>query len=104
MWLRLLLRWLRLHGSRFYNFIGLDAFKSKFNPESWEPIYGIAEGRRFPPSALYAIAGVFSDGAPLRLVARSVVRAAATEAASLLHRIIDRGVTRSSTPLHERRT
>ena len=103
LWLRFLLRWLRLHGSRFYNFIGLDTFKSKFNPESWEPIYGIAEGRRFPPRALYAIAGVFSNGAPIRLVTRSVLRAAATEATSLLHRIIGRGVTRSATQLHERR-
>jgi phosphatidylglycerol lysyltransferase len=104
LWLRVLLRWVRLHGSRFYNFIGLDAFKAKFNPEEWEPIYGIAEGRRFPPSALYAIAGAFSNGAPLRLVARSVLHAAATEATSALHRIIGWWATRSRTQLHERRT
>ncbi|HEV7837323.1 MAG TPA: DUF2156 domain-containing protein [Gemmatimonadaceae bacterium] len=103
LWLRFLLRWVRLHGSRFYNFIGLDTFKAKFNPESWEPIYGIAEGRRFPPSALYAIAGAFSEGAPLRLVTRSVVEAAVTEAASLLLRVIGRGGSRPRTPLHERR-
>jgi len=74
LWLRFILRWCRLHGSRFYNFIGLDAFKAKFNPEDWEPIYGIAEGKRFPASALYAIAGVFSNGAPLRLMTRSVLQ------------------------------
>jgi len=102
LWLRFLLRWVRLHGSRFYNFVGLDAFKAKFNPESWEPIYGIAEGKRFPPSALYAIAGAFSAGEPLRLVARAVLHALVSEAASLVQRIIGRG-TRSGTQLHGRR-
>jgi phosphatidylglycerol lysyltransferase len=63
-WLRLVLRWVRLYGARFYNFGGLDAFKAKFNPEEWEPIYAIAEGASFPPRALYAIAGAFSGGTP----------------------------------------
>jgi len=81
-WLRFLLRWVRLHGARFYNFDGLDAFKAKFNPQAWEPIYGIAEGSRFPARALYAIAGVFSGGAPIRLVARALLRAVSQELAS----------------------
>lgn len=102
-WLRFLLRWVRLHGTRFYNFIGLDAFKAKFNPESWEPIYGIAEGTRFPPSALYAIAGAFSAGAPVRLVTRAVLHAAAAEAASFLRRIIAPVTTLSGTQLRGRR-
>jgi lysylphosphatidylglycerol synthetase-like protein (DUF2156 family) len=102
LWLRLLLRWVRLHGSRFYNFVGLDSFKAKFNPESWEPIYGIAEGKRFPPSALYAIAGAFSAGEPLRLVARAVLHAVVSEAAALLQRTIGRG-RRTGKQLHGRR-
>jgi phosphatidylglycerol lysyltransferase len=88
LWLRFLLRWIRLHGARFYNFVGLDAFKAKFNPDAWEPIYGIAEGPRFPPRALYAIAGAFSGGAPIRLVGRSLLRAAIDEIASLLKRVV----------------
>jgi phosphatidylglycerol lysyltransferase len=75
LWLRVVLRWVRLHGARFYNFDGLDAFKAKFNPEKWEPIYAIAEGASFPPRALYAIAGAFSGGAPIRLVLRALFRA-----------------------------
>ena len=75
-WLRLVLKWVRVHGRRFYNFGGLDAFKAKFNPEAWEPIYAIADSPKFPPRALYAIAGAFSGGAPLALVARAVLRAA----------------------------
>jgi phosphatidylglycerol lysyltransferase len=88
-WLKILLHWVRLHGARFYNFAGLDAFKAKFNPQSWEPIYAIAEGKRFPPSALYAIAGAFSGGAPFRLVARAVGRAGLEELSSLAGRTGD---------------
>ena len=83
LWLRFVLRWVKLHGARFYNFGGLDAFKAKFNPDFWEPIYAIAEGPRFPASALYAIAGAFSGGAPVRLVIKALVRAAGDEIAWL---------------------
>lgn len=83
LWLRFVLEWVRLHGARFYNFGGLDAFKAKFNPQSWEPIYAIAEGPKFSPTALYAIAGAFSGGAPIRLVARALLRAAFEELVSL---------------------
>lgn len=74
-WLRFALRLVRLYGARFYNFGGLDAFKAKFNPEEWEPIYAIAEGASFPPRALFAIAGAFSGGTPIRLVLRALLRA-----------------------------
>jgi len=83
-WLRFLLRWLRLHGTRFYNFAGLDAFKAKFNPEAWEPIYAIAQGPAFPPRDLYAIASAFSGGAPVSLIAQGFAKAARQEIASLL--------------------
>ena len=65
-WLRLVLGWVRAHGRRFYNFDGLDAFKAKFQPEWWEPVYAIARtghGRTFPPRALWAIAGAFGGRA-----------------------------------------
>ena len=103
-WLTFLLRWVRLHGARFYNFGGLDAFKAKFNPESWEPIYAIAEGTTFPPSALYAIAGAFSGGAPIRLVSRALLRAIREEITSVAKRI--RSLPAPKTlpdPIHERR-
>ncbi|GJG88237.1 hypothetical protein tb265_34180 [Gemmatimonadetes bacterium T265] len=79
LWLWLALRWVRAHGRRFYDFDGLDAFKAKFRPERWEPVYAIAGGRAFPPRALYAIAGVFGGRAPAGLVAAAVVRGARTE-------------------------
>jgi lysylphosphatidylglycerol synthetase-like protein (DUF2156 family) len=35
LWLRVLLAWMRKHGQRFYNFEGLDHFKSKLMPDYW---------------------------------------------------------------------
>ncbi|HEX9084295.1 MAG TPA: DUF2156 domain-containing protein [Gemmatimonadaceae bacterium] len=73
-WVSFVLRSVRRYGARFYNFGGLDAFKAKFNPEVWEPVYAIVEGASFPPRAFYAIAGAFSGGAPIRLVLRALLR------------------------------
>jgi phosphatidylglycerol lysyltransferase len=87
-WLGLVLRLVRRGGRRFYNFGGLDAFKAKFNPETWEPVYAIAEGTRFPPRALYAIAGAFSGGAPIELVFSAVVRAIRNELVSLARKAV----------------
>jgi phosphatidylglycerol lysyltransferase len=74
-WLRVALAWLRAHGTRFYNFNGLDAFKSKFAPEDWEDIVALADAPKFPPRALWAIACAFTDGSPIVLVARASLRA-----------------------------
>lgn len=61
LWLRFLFGWGRAHGRRFYNFAGLESFKSKFCPHSWEPIYAIATEAHFSPRTLWAIAAAFSD-------------------------------------------
>ena len=79
-WLRLVLRLVRAHGRRFYDFEGLDRFKSKFVPDEWENIVALADAPRFPPRALWAIASAFSRGSPVALVARALLRAAAQEA------------------------
>jgi len=78
-WLRMVLRGVRAHGRRFYNFEGLDNFKAKFLPERWEPVYAIVNERRFSPGALYAIAAAFSDRSPISTLARALWRAARTE-------------------------
>lgn len=64
-WLRLLLTWVRAHGRRFYNFDGLDAFKAKFRPDSWEPLYALSNEKHFSLAALHAIAAAFSDVPPI---------------------------------------
>jgi phosphatidylglycerol lysyltransferase len=75
-WLNALFAWARAHGRRFYNFDGLDAFKAKFHPEFWEPIYAISNEPQFSFRTLYAIVAAFSDGPPAWTFARAFVRSA----------------------------
>ncbi|MES2766093.1 MAG: DUF2156 domain-containing protein [Bacteroidota bacterium] len=84
--LKLLLTWTRAHGRRFYNFDGLDAFKAKFQPERWEPIYAISSEKHFSLKTLYAIAGAFSGISPVSLVAQAVLKAVKQEAEWLFKR------------------
>lgn len=78
-WLRLVLRWVRAHGRRFYNFEGLDQFKSKFAPDAWEEVVALADAPHFSPLALWAIAAAFAQGSPVMLVVRATARAARQE-------------------------
>lgn len=91
-WLRWVLGWIRAHGRRFYDFDGLDAFKAKFQPRRWEPVYAIADQRRALPRTLFAIAAAFSGGSPLWFVARAMLGAARTEAGWALESV--RGTVR----------
>lgn len=77
--LRLLFGWLRLHGNRFYNFSGLDFFKSKFDPDAWEPVYALADRSRLSFRMLYSVAAAFSNGSPVANLLRAVVRAGLQE-------------------------
>ncbi|HET7273739.1 MAG TPA: DUF2156 domain-containing protein [Longimicrobiaceae bacterium] len=79
-WLKLILGWVRAHGRRFYNFEGLDAFKRKFQPQRWEPIYAISNESHFSPRSLYAIAAAFSDRSVASTVGRALVGAVKQEA------------------------
>ena len=86
-WLRILLGWLRKHGQRFYNFDGLDAFKSKLRPELWEPVFAVSNEPRVSFRTLYAIASAFSGKTPIRMFCGGLVRAAATEIRWLRQRV-----------------
>ena len=86
LWLRFSLGWVRAHGQRFYNFGGLEAFKAKFSPSEWEPIYAIANEPHFSPRTLWAIADAFSDRSPLSMVTRGLLKAARQEWRWLRHR------------------
>jgi phosphatidylglycerol lysyltransferase len=86
LWLRWLLSWARAHGRRFYNFDGLDAFKTKFQPEQWEPVFAIFNEPHFSPAALYAIAEAFTRGSPIKAVAGALLKAAQTEVGWLTER------------------
>ncbi|MBZ0114511.1 MAG: DUF2156 domain-containing protein [Thermoanaerobaculia bacterium] len=94
-WIRFLLGWVRAHGRRFYDFEGLDFFKSKLQPESWEPIYAVARDRHLGLRDLYAIAGAFSGTSPVTFFARGLVRAVRIEW-SRLHKYLSRRWSLSS--------
>lgn len=86
-WMRLLLQWLRAHAHRFYNFEGLEAFKAKFHPARWEPIYAISATPEFTPRLLYAVASAFSDRSVPSTLGRALAGAARQEAAWLRQRL-----------------
>ena len=75
LWLEAVLGWVRAHGRRFYNFDGLDHFKARLRPDRWDPVYAIVDRPSFSPRALWAIAGAFSGGSPLRTISGGLVRA-----------------------------
>ena len=78
--LRLLLGLTRVHARRFYNFEGLERFKRKFLPESWEPIYAVTDRPRVSLRTLYAIAGAFGGTSPLLFIGHALLRALGQEA------------------------
>jgi phosphatidylglycerol lysyltransferase len=79
-WVRLLMSWARAHGRRFYHFEGLENFRAKMSPETWETIYAITNRPSFTPSALHAVGRAFCDGSPELAVARAAARAVRQEA------------------------
>ncbi len=75
-WIRIAFNWLYSEASGFYNFSGLDIFKSKFKPDRWEPVYAIVNKPRFSPVTLYRIAGAFCRTSPLLFGITALVRTA----------------------------
>lgn len=86
-WIRTLLAWMRKHGRRFYNFDGLDAFKSKLAPEYWEPVFTISNEKSFSAGTLYSIAQAFTENKPFRVFAGGLAKAIRTEIRWLTNRI-----------------
>ena len=88
-WLRSALSWVRAHGKRFYNFEGIDAFKSKLKPEEWEPLFALSNEPGWSLRTLFAIFAAFIGGDFLRDFARIVASSLAQEARSLKHRLFN---------------
>ena len=70
-WLGMTLAGIRKFGGGFYNFEGLDAFKAKFQPQIWEPVFALSHEPRFSVTTLYAIASAFCQGSPVGTVMRA---------------------------------
>jgi len=79
LWLSVLLSWMRKHGQRFYNFDGLDRFKSKLMPEVWEPVFAISNEPEFSGGTMWAIAKAFTENKPFRVIGEGLVKAVAAE-------------------------
>jgi phosphatidylglycerol lysyltransferase len=71
---RLLLNWARTHGRRFYNFAGLEAFRSRLRPDAWEPIYLLSRERTTSLRTLYAVAAAFGGAPPPIFLGRALLR------------------------------
>jgi lysylphosphatidylglycerol synthetase-like protein (DUF2156 family) len=56
-----------------YSFAGLEAFKAKFEPDAWEPLYAVAPGRRFRSRDVLAVIRAFTGGSLLRYAARALL-------------------------------
>lgn len=78
-WLRILMYFARAHANRFYNFRGLEQFRTKMFPSSWEQSYLISQARRFSPLVLYAVGGGFSGISPVRALGLGLLAAAAEQ-------------------------
>jgi phosphatidylglycerol lysyltransferase len=87
LWLRGLMHIARAHANRFYNFRGLERFRAKMHPASWERLYAISNERRFSPQALYAIGGAFSGISPVRAIGIAVLKGAREELKTLMHKL-----------------
>ncbi len=85
-WFRLLTRFARAHANRFYNFRGLERFRTKMSPGSWETIYAISNERNFSLRTLYAIGAAFSGISPWRAMGLGVWRALRQEGRRLRER------------------
>jgi phosphatidylglycerol lysyltransferase len=85
MWLMILLSWMRKHGQRFYNFDGLDRFKSKLMPEYWEPVYAISNEPKFSGRTMWSVAMAFTENKPFRVCGEGLVKAIAAEMRTFRH-------------------
>ena len=75
LWLRTLMRFARVHASRFYNFRGLEQFRVKMAPGAWEPLYAISNERNFSVRTLYNIGGAFSGIPPWLAIGMGIGKA-----------------------------
>jgi phosphatidylglycerol lysyltransferase len=86
LWLRTLMNIARAHANRFYNFRGLERFRSKMSPANWEKLYVISNQERFTPQALYAVGGAFSGISPMRAIGLAILKGVREELHGLLNR------------------
>ena len=82
-WPGILLRLAARCCSPLYSFAGLEAFKAKFEPDAWVPLYCVGASARLRPADTLAVARAFAGGSLRRYMRAALVRRlrAATRAA-----------------------
>lgn len=85
-WLKVTATWARAHGRRFYNFNGLENFKSKFHPHVWETVYAVVPEPHIKPIHIAAIAQAFADEPLPQSITKSLLRAIRQEYRWLAHK------------------
>jgi phosphatidylglycerol lysyltransferase len=78
-WFRLGVNMARAHANCFYNFRGLERFRTKMSPDYWETIYAISNEHNFSLRTLYAMGEAFSGISPWRALGLGLLRTLADE-------------------------
>jgi phosphatidylglycerol lysyltransferase len=99
LWLRGLMRIARAHANRFYNFRGLERFRTKMHPAAWEKLYAISNERQFSPQALYAMGGAFSGIPPAQAIGLAILKGAREELRTMVRTCRNSRVIRAALPL-----
>ncbi len=73
LWFTLLAAVARHLGSPWYSFGGLEAFKAKFHPDSWQSFYCVSQSRQFPVRDFIAVLRAFAGGSLMRYARQSLL-------------------------------
>lgn len=65
----LALKWMKVHGRRFYNFEGIESYKAKMQPDEWIPVYAVVRGQ-WKLRHIGAIVEAFTGETPMRAIVR----------------------------------
>ena len=72
-WFRMVSHFARHLTSPFYSFAGLEAFKSKFHPDSWQPLYAVSQRGSFTPRDLLTVLQAFAGGSLVKYGSRTLM-------------------------------
>lgn len=78
-WIRLATTWMGAHFNRFYNFRGIDAFRTRLRPQAWEPQHVITSTGRLLPHDLLPVIEAFTHVPPALFLFRAIHHGAAQE-------------------------
>lgn len=72
-WFRLVSHFARHLTSSLYSFAGLETFKAKFKPDSWQPLYAVSQRGSFTPRDLLTVLQAFAGGSLVKYGSRALM-------------------------------